>query len=364
MTTEPATILVVDDNRMNRLLLERSLEQQGHKAMLAQNGRQALEMLRAQPFDLVLLDVVMPEMNGYQVLEQLAVDPRLKDIPIIMASSLDELDSVVKCIELGAEDYLTKPVNPVLLRARVGASLAKKRQRDQQRELIRKFATDQVADDLLASGFSLGGKFVRATVMFCDIRSFTTIAESQSPTETIELLNDYYMLMMDAISGEGGVVNQMVGDGLMAVFGAPLPQEDHSARAVRGALQMIDLMDQFNLERAALNRAPIRIGVGIASGDVVAGYTGTQRRATYTCVGDTVNRAARLEEHTKVVGQPILIDDDTRQELADNFSLEDQGDILLKGKTHPVRVFAVATRAETAPDEQQMIEGIGFKSGR
>jgi adenylate cyclase len=188
-SSSPGRLLVVDDNKVNRLLLGRSLEQQGHTVEMVENGRQALELLHSKPFDLVLLDIEMPEMDGYQVLGKVTTDLQLRDIPIIMTSSLEALDSVVKCIEMGAEDYLTKPVNPVLLKARIGASLEKKRLRDQQRELIKKFATSEVASDLETSGFSLGGKFVDATVMFSDIRSFTTIAESQTPAETIELLN-------------------------------------------------------------------------------------------------------------------------------------------------------------------------------
>ena len=334
-------LLVVDDNKVIRLLLARGLEQQGHTVAFAENGRQALQMLHAQPFDLVLLDVLMPEMDGYQVLEQLTSDPHLRNIPVIMTSALDELDSVVTCIEMGAEDYLSKPINPVLLRARIGASLEKKRLRDQQRALISKFATEEVAADLEASGFALGGKYVEATTMFSDIRSFTTITESQSPADTIELLNTYYTLMFDAINGHGGTVNQMVGDGLMAVFGAPLPRADHCEQAVRAALEMLELIALFNQEQAAQDKVQIRIGVGVASGQVIAGYTGTQSRATYTCVGDTVNLAARLEAHTKVIGQPILIDENTQLGLHGDIRTEDQGPMQLKGKTQAVRIYAV-----------------------
>ena len=188
----------------------------------------------------------------------------------------------------------------MLLKARIGASLEKKRLRDQQKELVRRFATPEVAQDLQESGFALGGKRVHATVMFSDIRGFTTLAESQPPEETIELLNTYYTLMFDAISGHGGIVNQMIGDGLMAIFGAPLPLADHCECAVRAALEMIEMIELFNVERDAAGKPPIRIGIGIASGEMVAGYTGTNERATYTCIGDTVNLAARLEAHTKV----------------------------------------------------------------
>jgi len=334
-------ILIADDNRVNRLLLGRGLEQQGHTVVFAEHGREALDLLRTDDFDLLLLDVLMPELDGYEVLAELKRDTHLREIPVIMTSSLDELDSVVKCVEMGAEDYLNKPINPVLLNARIGASLEKKRLRDQQRELISKFATKEVAEDLLTSGFSLGGNQVDASAMFCDIRSFTSIVESRDPAETIELLNDYYTLMMDAIGGEGGVVNQIVGDGLMAIFGAPLPNEDHRRRAVLAARQMVELIRLFNEERAAGDQLQIEIGVGIASGPVIAGYTGTIHRATYTCVGDTVNIAARLEAHTKVLNRPILIDENTQRGVGEGIALEAQGEVQVKGKTQPVTVYAV-----------------------
>ncbi|HZP74428.1 MAG TPA: adenylate/guanylate cyclase domain-containing protein [Gaiellaceae bacterium] len=344
----PGTILIADDNRMNRLLLGRSLEHEGHSLLFAEHGREALELLRAQQVDVLLLDVVMPELDGYQVLEELGKDPRLRDLPVIMTSALDELDSVVKCVEMGAEDYLTKPINPVLLNARVNASLEKKRLRDQQRELISKFATKEVAEDLLTSGFSLGGKNVDASALFCDIRSFTTIVEASEPSDTIELLNDYYTLMMDAIGGEGGIVNQMVGDGLMAIFGAPMPRDDHRARAVLAACQMVELIQLFNAEQAVRNKLQIEIGIGIASGSVIAGYTGTLHRATYTCVGDTVNVAARLEAHTKALNRPILIDGNTRAGLVDTIAVEPHGELVVKGKTQPVEVFAVRVESLVA----------------
>jgi adenylate cyclase len=344
-TSSPGTILIVDDNRMNRLLLARGLEQEGHTVVFAEHGADALGLLRSRPFDLMLLDVLMPELDGYEVLAELKLDPHLRDIPVVMTSALDELDSVVKSVEMGAEDYLTKPINPVLLNARITASLEKKRLRDQQRELISKFATKEVADDLLTSGFSLGGKHVEASAMFCDIRSFTTIAEAREPAETIELLNDYYTLMMDAIGGEGGIVNQMVGDGLMAIFGAPLPSDDHRQRAVLAARQMVELIRLFNEEQAARDKVQIRIGVGIASGQVVAGYTGTLHRATYTCVGDTVNVAARLEAQTKELNQPILIDENTKEGLGEGIAVEPQGELLMKGKTRPIDVYAVVVES-------------------
>src|SRR5438874_5223203 len=126
------SLLVVDDNSMNRIMLSRYITKLGYQATLVENGRQALDKLQGQPFDLVLLDVQMPEMDGYQVLEHLQADPRLRDLPVIMISAVEELESVVKCIELGAQDYLPKPFNPVLLRARLTACLERKWLRDQE----------------------------------------------------------------------------------------------------------------------------------------------------------------------------------------------------------------------------------------
>lgn len=338
---EPARLLVVDDNKVNRMILSRSLELQGHVVETAENGREGLEKIRSGTFDLVLLDIEMPEMNGFEVLEACLKDVELRQIPIIMTSAMDELDAVVKCVELGAEDYLTKPVNPILLRARVNASLEKKRLRDEQRKLFRTFATKEVAEELLRTGFSLGGKQVNASVLFADIRSFTTIAENQDPVETIDLLNRYFSLMFDAITDNGGTVNQMVGDGLLAMFGAPIFFEDHREKSVRAALKMLEQLKEFNQSQCEQGRTQLHIGIGIASGKMTAGYTGTQNRAIYTCIGDTVNLASRMEEYTKEALRPLLIDGYTREGLSSDFILEDLGKIVFKGKNQAVNVFAV-----------------------
>jgi adenylate cyclase len=278
-------------------------------------------------------------MDGYAVLEAMKADLALRDLPVIVTSSVEGIENIVRCIELGAEDYLHKPVNPVLLKARLGASLEKKRLRDQQKELVRRFATREVAADLDAQGFALGGRRVTATTLFCDIRGFTSMAEKLQPEQTIELLNTYYTLMFDAISGHGGVVNQMVGDGLMAIFGAPLAIDDPAGSAVRAGLEMLELIELLNLERAGL--PPLRIGVGVATGEVIAGYTGTQQRATYTCVGDTVNLAARLEAHTKEADCALLIDGATCAALGPGVVKQSLGIVGIRGHEALVHVYAI-----------------------
>jgi class 3 adenylate cyclase len=336
-----ARLLIADDNKVNRLLLGRTLQLDGHLIAAAENGRIALEMLRREAFDLLLLDMEMPELDGFGVLEQLRNDDDLRDLPVIVTSSLEGVAHVARCISLGADDFLHKPVNPVILKARVDSSLEKKRLRDQQKALVRRFATSEVAQDLQQSGFALGGKRVAATVMFADIRSFTTMVETQGPEETIETLNSYYTLMFDAISGQGGVINQMIGDGLMAIFGAPMPLAEPALAAVRAALDMQQMIELYNAEREAMGKAPIAIGVGVASGEVIAGYTGTQERATYTCVGDTVNLAARMEAHTKEAGHGILIDGPTAAALQGRVPVQALEPVQFKGKSAAVEVHAV-----------------------
>ena len=341
VSTRVARLLVVDDNKVNRLLLCRSLELLGHEVASADNGRSALDKLRSERFDLLLLDLEMPELDGFGLLEQRAIDPAMQELSVIVTSSLEGVAQIARCIELGADDYLHKPVNPVLLRARVDSSLERKRWRDRQNEQIRRFATGAVAQDLAEGGFSLGGRRVEATVMFSDIRGFTSLVESQPPEETIELLNAYYTLMFDAISSQGGVVNQMTGDGLMAVFGAPLALPEPALSAARAALDMQEMVTLFNAERASEGKVPIAIGIGIASGQVIAGYTGTQQRATYTCVGDTVNLAARLEAHTKVAGHGVLMDENSRTALTGRLPTLSLGEVQFKGKAVAVPVFAL-----------------------
>jgi adenylate cyclase len=349
MAEDSSRVLIADDNKVNRLLLSRSVELLGHRVSLAENGRIALEKLRSEPFDLLLLDIEMPELDGFAVLEQLKADPRLREVRTIVTSSVEGLDNIVRCINLGAEDYLRKPVNQVLLKARIGASLERKRLRDQQKAIVRRFVTSEVAEELMQSGFALGGRRLSVSVLISDIRGFTALVESEGPEETIDLLNTYHTLMFDAIGSHRGVVNQIVGDGLVAVFGAPLPLDDCAGSAVAAGLEMIDLVEQFNHERSTVHKSAIRIGIGVATGDVVAGYIGTQQRATYTCIGDPVNLAARLEAHTKVVGRGFLVDDATQRALNGSVPMQSLGEVPFRGKAAAVEIFAVMS---TQPPKQ------------
>lgn len=340
MVDRRAHVLIADDNKVNRLLQSRSVELLGHRASAAENGKIAMQMLAEESYDLLLLDIEMPEMDGFQVLEAIKMNPALRDLPVIVTSSLEGIEGVVRCIELGAEDYLQKPVNKTLLGARLSSSLEKKHLRDEQKRLLERFATSEVAQDLQESGFSIGGRRVVVSVLFCDLRGFTSLSGNIDPEETIEVLNTYYTLMFEAVSSHGGVINQMIGDGLMALFGAPQALENSAQSAFDAAQDMVAMIEMLNQERLANGEVEIKIGIGIATGEVVAGYVGTDSRAMYTCIGSTVNLAARLEAQTKVVGCTLLADQATKSELVGTVELQGMPDVEIRGFKTPMELFS------------------------
>src|SRR4051812_2907364 len=198
--------------------------------------------MRAGDVDLVLLDIVMPRMDGFQVLAEMKSDAALRDIPVIMISAADDHESVIRCIEAGAEDHLPKPFDPVLLRARINAGLARKRlaaiERERVRDVFARFLPESVVEEVLHNGHGesrLGGVRLEATVMFCDLRGFTTFAERTPPERVIGVLNRYLAEMTDAVMDAGGTLVAFLGDGLLALFGAPIPAPDHADRALAAA---------------------------------------------------------------------------------------------------------------------------------
>jgi adenylate cyclase len=344
-------VLVVDDDPLNRMLLTRSLEQEGHRVGSVAGGQEALEILREEPFDVVLLDIVMPELDGVSVLERLKRDPVLQHVPVIMISAVDEIDTVVRCIEMGSEDYLPKPFNPVLLRARINAALAKKRlhevERERVREVFSRFVPEHVVDDVLErtdEDLRLGGSRGVGTVMFTDIREFTAFTERTPPDRVIDLLNEYFGEMIDAIFHHGGTLVGYLGDGLLAVFGAPIPLDDHADRALAAAREMLAVrLPRFNRrvrERTLGNG--FEMGIGLNSGLFIAGNVGSARRLEYTVYGDTVNTASRIEGMTKITRRSVLIADSTRQALLRPQSdLVHVGEFDVRGKQSSIRLWTI-----------------------
>jgi len=341
--TDQGRVLVVDDNEMNRDLLSRRLLRQGHLIAMAENGQEALEQLRSQPFDLVLLDIMMPVMNGYQLLESLKTDPDLRHIPVIMISALDDLDSVVRCIELGAEDYLFKPFNPTLLKARIGASLEKKRLRDQEQAYLQRIQDEQekserlllnvlpkpIADRLKQGQHTIADNFSEVTVLFADIVSFTQLSVSLSPTALVELLNQIFSTFDQLVEQHGLEKIKTIGDAYLAVGGLPMPRPDHVQAVADLALAMQAAIAQFTVPTPDGGTRTLMMRIGIHTGAVGAGVIGTTK-FSYDLWGDTVNTASRME--SQGVPGKIQVTDTTYQLLQQQYDFEERGLVDIKGK--------------------------------
>jgi adenylate cyclase len=358
---ERGFILVVDDNGINRDLLSRYLERQGHAVQVAHNGRQALEMMAGGAFDLVLLDIAMPELTGYEVLQHLKNSETWRDLPVIMISAWDEIDLVVRCIELGAEDYLPKPFNPVLLRNRVGAFLERKRLRDikveQQRKLhalnaalelrnrfIRETFGSYLSDEIVATilkqgGLKIGGEKRRVTMLMADLRGFTSISERLPAEDVVAMLNIYLETMTEIIQKYQGTIDEFIGDAILVIFGAPILRPDDPRRAVACAVEMQLAMTSVNERNRRAGYPEVALGVGINTGEVVVGNIGSEKRIKYAVVGRAVNLTARIESYT--VGGQIFISESTLDECGDILRLDSAIKVMPKGVKKPLTIHEV-----------------------
>jgi len=363
----PAKVLVVDDTEMNRDMLSTLVEADGHKAFLAENGRLALEAIKTNSFDLILLDVMMPEMNGYQVLEQLKSDSSLRDIPVIVLSALDEIGSVVRCVELGAEDYLPKPFDPVLLRARISACLEKKHLRDQEIRLrseleewnktleqrvqeqvaqlerlgrLKRFFSPQLAE-LIVSGDAedpLKTHRREITVVYLDLRGFTAFAETAEPEEVMGVLHEYHAAMGELILRYDATLEHFAGDGMMIFFNDPVPIANPAEQAIRMTLAMRERVRELTVKWRKLGYE-LDFGVGIAQGYATIGAIGFEGRWEYGAIGTVPNLAARLCGEAKP-GE-ILVTQRLLAKVEDLADIEPVGEVALKGFHRPVPAYRV-----------------------
>ena len=362
-------ILVVDDDAGNRDVLARRLAREGYEVRTAQDGEAALAALSGggSPVELALLDVMMPGMDGYELLRRMKADPALRDIPVLMISALDQLESVVRCIELGAEDYLPKPFEPVLLRARIGACLEKKRLRDQDarraRELaewnetlerrvseqvaqleqlsrLKRFFSPQLAELIVAGGAEDPLKTHRReiTVVFLDLRGFTAFAETAEPEELMGLLAEYHREMGRLILAHEGTLERFTGDGMMVFFNDPVPVPDPAARATRMAIAMRDCVAAL---AAGWRRRgyDLAVGIGIAQGYATLGAIGFEGRLDYGAIGTVTNLAARL--CAEAAGGQVLVSQRVAAAVEGLAAVEAVGPLALKGFARPVPAFAV-----------------------
>jgi len=363
-------ILVVDDDQGNRDLLARRLVREGFSVHAVADGQAALELLGRQtmpPIELVLLDVMMPGLDGYEVLRRLKGDATLRELPVLMISALDEVGSVVRCIELGAEDYLPKPFDPVLLRARIGACLEKKHLRDQEarqaRELaewnhtleqrvaeqvgqverlgrLKRFFSPQLAELIVAGGATdpLKSHRVEVTVVFLDLRGFTAFAETADPEEVMGILREYHAEMGRLILEHEGTLERFTGDGMMVFFNDPVPVPNAPELAVRMALAMRERARQLDVGWRKRGH-DLSMGIGIAQGYATIGAIGFEGRLDYGAIGTVTNLAARL--CGEATATEILVSQRVAGAVEGLASLETTGPLTLKGFARPVPVFRV-----------------------
>lgn len=303
MSAKQTSLLVVDDEPFNCELIKRHLANDGYENVeTAKNGRQALDLLRERPFDLVMLDIEMPELDGYGVLEELKSDMGLRHIPVIMISSIDDMDSVVRCIELGAEDYLPKPFNPTLLRARLGACLEKKRLRDLEAAHLDQIRTEKkrgdqllsvilpsaAASELKATGKVAPRRFENVAVLFCDIVDFTTFCNGRSPDEVVNHLQALITKFEELTTKHEMEKIKTIGDAYMATAGLMKPNGEPLWSAVKCGLEMAAVAPEVNPDW--------QVRVGVHVGAVVAGIVG-DLKYQFDIWGDVVNVAARMTSY-------------------------------------------------------------------
>ncbi len=346
ITGKQAAILVAEDSEPLRTVMVLMLRALGYQNVSeAVDGQAALEFLRRRAFDLLVLDIEMPRLDGFGVLEALKNDSFRSHLPIIVTSGLGELDSVVRCIELGAEDFLPKPVSPVLLRARITASLERKRLRDLERlrvielnqekqrlkfeqekseRLLLNILPKTIADRLKHGERHIAERYANVTVLFADIVGFTTLANQMDPEEMVSLLNDLFSHFDRLTDWHRLEKIKTIGDCYMVVGGLPVPRPDHAEAVAEMALEMLSALTEINCER----NISLGLRIGLNSGPVVAGVIG-RKKFTYDLWGDTVNLASRMESS----GLPnrIQVPASTEELLRDKFQLTERGLVACKG---------------------------------
>lgn len=314
---EPARILVVDDSAETCGLLTKFLLRERHSVETAHDGRSALELLAASDFDLILLDFMMPGLTGFEVLQRIKQDERLRHTPVIMISALDSVDDMVPCIERGADDYLTKPVDFALLKARVNASLERMRLRE--REYGRYFGPELARQILRNPQLIQEAREADVTVLFCDIRGFSRISEQLDPSLTVRWLSDVMAELTACVRRHHGVPVNYIGDELVAMWGAPEERGDHATLACRAAFEMLARRGEISGRWQEVVGEATDFGIGINSGIAQVGNTGSSVKVVYGPLGNTVNLASRMQGATKYLGAQLLVTGNTQRRLNGEF---------------------------------------------
>jgi class 3 adenylate cyclase len=352
---EPGSVslLVVDDNELNRDMLSRRLGSRGFKVEVAEDGASALARIEKQDFDLVLLDVMMPGLSGIDVLTRVRERWPESDLPVVMATARDATEDVVEALRLGANDYVTKPLDFPVVLARVETQLTLRRQKQEIRRLAQnlelrnrfiqslfgRYLSDEVVADLLGSpeGPRIGGEQRRVTLLMSDLRGFTPLTEGLQPQQVLRLLNSYLGTMADVVLAHQGTVDEFVGDAILALFGAPVTRPDDARRAVACAVAMQEALVALNRGNEAHGLPRLEMGIAVHTGEVIVGNIGSERRTKYGVVGSAVNHAGRIESFT--VGGQVLISDATLREAGEGVRVGERLAVDAKGTREPIVVY-------------------------
>ena len=335
--TVTGRVLVVDDTPSMRDLVSRRLVREGHDVTVCGSGREALDLARRGGFDVMLLDLMMPGLNGLEVLDRLRSEPETRTLPVIVISALGETDAAVRCIEAGADDFLSKPLNETLLRARITSSLERKFFRDREQDALDRLKAEQersesllrnvlpasVVERLRAGESVIADQFEAVTVLFCDLVGFTSLSARQSPADTLDLLNGIFS-RFDQLAEENGLEKiKTIGDAYMVVGGMADSEPDHARRAVRMACGMPAAV------AAAAGGRPLSVRIGIDTGPAVGGIIGT-RKFFYDVWGDTVNTASRLEASAEI--DRVHVSAAVRAAVGDAVAFDERPPMAIKGK--------------------------------
>lgn len=312
------SLLIADDDAENREILRRLLEPKGYTLSFAENGVEAIAKMEKNDYDAVLLDIQMPEMDGFEVLARLRETGQLRHTPVIVVTGLQEEQDAVRCIEIGAEDFLSRPIRPALLMARLNASLEKKRLRE---KVFEQHFTRDLARELARNPdpMKMQARQAEVSVMFCDIRGFSSVSERLGPSQTIAWLGGVMGEFSSIVIDNGGVLVDYTGDELLAMWGAPNEQPNHAELACRSALEILGSLPALNETWKPVVGAETVVGIGINSGEALVGNVGTHRKFKYGPLGTVVNLASRVQGATKYLKTPLLLTGETVQRLPAGF---------------------------------------------
>ncbi len=347
-------ILVVDDDWMNREVMEAHLMGANYDVIVAHNGAKALELAQATPPDLILLDVRMQGMNGYDVCRQLKIDDATKFSPVVMVTALESEEDKLEAINAGADDFISKPFTALMMLTRVKNLLRIKRLHDEVedrnrllRRILSRYVNNHLTETILAEPekhLKLGGETRYVTVMFSDIRGFTAFAEQHAARDVLSLLNHFFKQMTEVIFRHNGTFDKYVGDEIVAFFGAPVATGHDTLNAVRAALELrsvfVDIRDSLPREDVQ----QLGLGIGLYSGEAAVGNVGSERVMSYTVIGDTVNTAHRLQGIAQ--DGEILVGETTYAQVADQVEAAQHDPVIIRGKRDPLTLYTITGLSE------------------